>query len=525
MRYEFHQDKFDALAPDQRRKALRLLRDMQEGHRSNPLWRFDPMDPDGTGIPHWKQHRWLKTLKANGKWVKVRLFLGGNRSGKTTSGIVSDIIECCDLDHLPPHLHQYKRWNEPVDIWVVSVTATVMETVTLAKFKEWCPRQALVGGRWDRAYSKDLKRLHFKNGSTVQFMTQGMDEAAFKGARLHRVHFDEEPLYDHGRTLFSEALARVIDTNGDVLVTMTPQDGMTWIFDDLYAPWESQVDGAEEGVAWIGPVPIFLSVVDQDENPTLDEEGKEASLALASSDEEREARKRGRFVSFSGLVYPDFSPDRHIVPDSVVRDALASRELMICGLDPGFRHMAAAVWAFMDRDEHVWVVAEVAMQEVIIPEVAKAILGTAEELGAVPDAYIADPAILKRDPQTGLSDQQAFAVAGVAAAAGQNDVRPGINRIRHLLRQDRLHIAASCDELAREFKRYRWVQPKRSEHAPREAPVKRDDHALDALRYALMAMPLETPTDEPDTRSKVQRLLDAERSRMGRPASEYHRVG
>lgn len=528
MQYQFNQAALDALAPDQRRAALRHLRDMEQGHRSNPLWRFDPMDPNGTGVPHWKQHRWLLAHQTpEGRVVKVRVFLGGNRSGKSLSGVVADILECCDRAIVPPHLQQYKRWDEPVQIWVVSVTSNASENTTIPYFREWTPSSQLVGGQWARAFSKEQKRLHFKNGSVVQFMTQGMDQQAFKGAKLHRVHFDEEPLYDHGRGLFSESLARIIDTNGDVLLTMTPQDGFTWVGDDIYEPWQQQNDGSDESFAVLaGTVPIYVSTVSGSENPTVDDESRQASLALASSDEEREAREHGRFVTFSGLVYPDWNPERHVVPDSDAMAAAARARMMIVGLDPGFRHMAAAIWVALDEDDHVWVVGEVASHETIVSEVAKQVLGVTADKGFRPDAYIADPAILKRDSQTGISDQQAFAQAGLAAAAGQNDVRPGVNRIRHLLRNDRLHVAASCTELIWEMKRYRWVTPKRSEHATREVPVKKDDHALDAFRYAVMALPIDDPTSEPDNRSKVQRLFDAERARMAsRPASDYARVG
>ena len=843
MQYEFNQAAFDQLAPDQRRAALRHLRDMEQGHRSNPLWRFDPMDPNGTGVPHWKQHRWLLAHKTpEGRVVKVRVFLGGNRSGKSLSGVVADILECVDRAIVPPHLQQYKRWDEPVQIWVVSVTSNASENTTIPYFREWTPSSQLVGGQWARAFSKEQKRLHFKNGSVVQFMTQGMDQQAFKGAKLHRClddqsrvltrggwassvdigeeiltydtatagyawrpvrgvfrgrearmvrlrsrnnfealvtadhrwwvrnkktgesyftttdqlktseqilvaggavddadeapysdaeialvgwvitdgwvqksnitiaqsasangakcaaiatlldglphstrdvpyrkgegtmrhfalkgdlrrrimdvvgveknlpqpfvtalsrrqreillaaiidgdgcrnydsgrwsvtsgneqhheailalatllgwrvsisatqhgwsmiyaksregrydyrrvsvdaleidevdydgeiwcpstdagtvvvercgavfvtgncHFDEEPLYDHGRGLFSESLARIIDTNGDVLLTMTPQDGFTWVGDDIYEPWQQQNDGAQESFAVLaGTVPIYVSTVSGSENPTVDDESRQASLALASSDEEREAREHGRFVTFSGLVYPQWNPERHVVPEQDALGAAKGARMMIVGLDPGFRHMAAAVWVALTDDDHVWVVAELAEQETVVSEVAKKVLGVTTDKGFRPDAYIADPAILKRDSQTGISDQQAFAQAGLAAAAGQNDVRPGVNRIRHLLKGDRLHVAASCTELIWELKRYRWVTPKRSEHATREVPVKKDDHALDAFRYAVMALPIDDPSSEPDNRSKVQRLFDAERARMAsRPASDYARIG
>jgi hypothetical protein len=132
-------------------------------------------------------------------------------------------------------------------------------------------------------------------------------------------------------------------------------------------------------------------------------------------------------------------------------------------------------------------------------------------LGCSPSMYPGDPACLKRDPQTGKSDQLAFVEAGIPIFPGINDVRPGINVIRGLLERGELLIAASCTELVEEFTRYRWVQPKRSEHAPRDAPVKRDDHLLDALRYAVMSLPRPEAVIHADRRPVVERLMDEER--------------
>jgi hypothetical protein len=43
----------------------------------------------------------------------LKAFLGGNRSGKTTVGIVDDLIQAIDHDAVPEHLKQYKLWEPP----------------------------------------------------------------------------------------------------------------------------------------------------------------------------------------------------------------------------------------------------------------------------------------------------------------------------------------------------------------------------------------------------------------------------
>ncbi len=518
-RFELDTAALDRLPPDQRRQALLLLKAQHEAHKNNPLWRFDPLDAGGSGVAHTKQHEWmLAHHTADGAPTKHRIFLGGNRSGKSTAGIVADIIDCCDLEAVPPHLRKYKRWHIPIKMFLVVVDNRIAETVAIPKLKEWCPKDQLVGGSFARAYNKELNRLHFKNGSWIQVMTQRMETDAFSGADLHRVHFDEEPLYEHGRAVYGECFARLTDHNGDMLITMTPLLGMTWLYDELYLPWQRQVgEEVEDGMAVLDTGPCYISLVDMDDNPTLDAVGRKSTEASFRTDEERQARKKGRFVSFAGRVYQEYEPSKHVLPDADVLEHFHGelRQMLVVGLDPGFRHMAGVVWIALDHDG-VWVGAELGLKETIIKDVAQAIHFKNHELGVVPDLYPTDPAVLKRDPQTGKSDQLAYLEAGIPAVPATNDVRPGINVIRDLLKRDRLHIASSCTVLREQMVRYRWMTPKRAENDPAEKPVKKDDHILDALRYGIMALPLPRPVEEVDSRPMVERMIDLEQKQLRR---------
>src|SRR5690606_23089424 len=104
--------------------------------------------------------------------------------------------------------------------------------------------------------------LWFKNGSYAEFMSQEQDKTAFQGTSLHRVHFDEEPKYDHGKKVWNECMARLIDEDGDTLVTMTPLLGMSWVYDDLYVP-------ATNGQS----ANVVVTTVSTEENPNLSRAG------------------------------------------------------------------------------------------------------------------------------------------------------------------------------------------------------------------------------------------------------------
>ena len=73
------------------------------------------------------------------------------------------------------------------------------------------------------------------------------------------------------------------------------------------------------------------------------------------------------------------------------------------------------------------------------------------------------------------------------------DVFSGIARVKSYFATDRIKIFPCCRNLIRELKSYWWGNGDR--------PVKKDDHALDALRYYVMTKP--EPTKPPKTEKTV----------------------
>ena len=61
------------------------------------------------------------------------------------------------------------------------------------------------------------------------------------------------------------------------------------------------------------------------------------------------------------------------------------------------------------------------------------------------------------------------------------DITLGINRVQDLLNSGRIKIHKDCLSLIMEMEMYVWDENK----LPKEVPIKSNDHAMDALRYAL----------------------------------------
>lgn len=72
---------------------------------------------------------------------------------------------------------------------------------------------------------------------------------------------------------------------------------------------------------------------------------------------------------------------------------------------------------------------------------------------------------------------------GVTARLANNEVKAGINTVGSLLTTDRLKVHRSCEGFIDEVPGYSWDEA--ASKKGQDAPVKLDDHSLDAGRYAI----------------------------------------
>jgi phage terminase large subunit-like protein len=455
-----------ALLPESERAQAQALLDAYEARiAENPLEAYEP---------HPKQVEFHEGTE------QIKAFLGGNRSGKTTAGVLDDLIQACDEDAIPEHLRRFKKFQPPFHCRIVCPGEDVLYAVVHQKLREWCPRGQLVGDGFARAYEKSRGILHFKNGSFFDFLTYGQDLDKFGGTAKHRIHYDEEP----PRDIRMEGKVRLTDYKGaDEIFTMTPQKGMDWMFDEVWEPWQH---GTFRGK---------VIVVDMDDNPYIDSEQKKIALE-GYSKEELQARKSGRFVHFHGMIYGEFDRNLHVIPE-VSEVPPASR--VYVGIDPGMRHEAAVVWTYLNPEDTMVLFDELGLQGHTVKQVAEAIKlrnmrwGQRTHKGEIvplkPDWYVIDPSARNIMHQTGRSDQMDFTDHGIVTILAQNSVTHGINRVKERLQAHRLLVTANCQTTIDQFRKYRWSTPKKTEDEASEKPVKADDHMLDALRYVIASRP------------------------------------
>lgn len=428
--------------------------------------------------------------------VKIRAIFGGNRSGKTVSGAAEAVFRAMGK-------HPYQAVPPAPTYGRVCAVDFIngVDKIVKPEIARWLPASQLRGGSWYSAYESDAHILNLDNGSKIEFMSYDQDLDKFAGASRHWIWMDEEP----PQAIYTENKARLIDTGGPLWLTMTPVEGMTWVYDDIYIA--SRTDPLIE--KW---------EVDMSENPHLNPGEIDAFLSGLTPDE-RQARKSGKFVQIGGLIYKMFR-DANLLDPFIPEKSL----LHVAGMDHGFNNPTAWLWSAVDRDGRMFVYDEHYESGKIVAYHAQKVLEINRSHAIEPGYNVGDPSIKNVDPITGTSVQLEYVEHGVVILPGNNDVRAGINRVaRYLhgldLEHPKLYITRNCVNLIHELSRYRWstwaTKKAQFEKNKKEEPHKKDDHACDALRYLIASRPelddgASIPTPSGNFLGASEAILDSE---------------
>ena len=441
------------------RRIAQIEREQARRAEGNALSRYN------TGRKkHKKQIAFHKCKKRN-RWI-----FGGNRSGKTECGAV----ECV---YMARGIHPYRKNRPNVFGWVVSLSQQVQRDVAQKKIlqylaPEWIEDIAMTVGK-KGSPSGVIDQIRVKNVfggvSVIGFKSCDQGREKFQGASLDFVWFDEEPPKD----IYDECRMRVMDRAGDIFGTMTPLKGLTFVFDEIYMNRGNNPEVWYEFMEWA-------------DNPFLKK--SEIELFESSLDEKQlESRRYGKFCVNEGLVYPEFDERIHVIAPFPIPFEWQDQ----ISIDPGLNNPLSAHWYCTDYDGNVYVIAEHYEAKRDIDHHAERIRRISEALGWHTDfkgrlCALIDSAANQRTLAGSKSVSELFYERGINVNANvDKNLFAGIARVKSYLKGEngkpRLYIFENCVNLIRELKGYFWGEG--------DVPKKRDDHALDELRYYLMTKP------------------------------------
>lgn len=293
---------------------------------------------------------------------------------------------------------------------------------------------------------------------------------------------------------------RVFDRAGDIFGTMTPLKGLTFLYDEIYMNAR-------------GDPQVWYEFMEWADNPYLPK-GEIKSLAATLGEKELQSRRYGRFATAEGLVYPEFDESVHVIPPFAVpadwQDTIS--------IDPGLHNPLSAHWYCADYDGNVYVVAEHYEAERDIDYHARRIREISARIGWHTDAKgrlsaLIDSAATQRTLASAKSVAELFCERGILVNTRvDKDLFAGIARVKSYLGGGgpKLYIFEGCVHLIRELKGYFW--------GAGDVPKKRDDHALDELRYYLMTKPRSRPpAAQPSAVAREKERLARRLTRRGMP--------
>lgn len=166
-----------------------------------------------------------------------------------------------------------------------------------------------------------------------------------------------------------------------------------------------------------------------------------------------------------GLVYKEFHRPTHITmdePSKVVE--------IVAGIDWGYTSPAASHRVRIDGDMHFWIDSEYYHTGRTTEQIVEAV-------------KLMNPIRVFPDPAEPDRNDTANRM-GLNVMEVSKDVEAGIDCVRTLFKQNRIHIHPDCKNLIMELETYHYPD-KRPDQNLQEAPVKENDHCLDEIRYVL----------------------------------------
>ncbi len=305
-----------------------------------------------------------------------------------------------------------------------------------------------------------VKEARFFNGSIIYFAHAQKSET-LRGPNLGFFWLDEAALVPEDTFLILQA--RLREEPGLGWITTTPK-GRNWVYRRfIEAPGEDYAA-------------VHCRTQDNPYLPPWFVEELRRSYTGEWAAQELDAE----FVEFGGLIYKMFKPELNVFA-SAPEPLRERKQRVVAGVDWGYTAPGAIVVVVEDRECKWWVVEEAYQRGLTVAgdggwvELA---LELRDRWGI--GEWYCDPS----EPD----HIEEFRRAGLNAMPANNAVIPGIQRVAAALEQAGLRIHEHCVNLLDEIRQYHWELDAEGRPKENERPAKGNDHALDALRYAIMAL-------------------------------------
>lgn len=398
------------------------------------------MDDSQTFRPHgFKQELAIFSTK------KIVLLASGIQFGKTSVGAIRTKIA----------MHTYL---DPSDNFIIAApTYKILQQATLPPFLR------MMEGFGE--YSKVDACFRMYSGGTCYMRTATDPDSVIGITNVRHIWADEAGLYP---LYFHENLqARASFKEAPICYTTSPYT-LNWVYKDYIRLRQKDPKCLPE---------LELIQARSDENPYFPQ--AEFLRKKASMDPRRfNMIYGGEFHKMEGLVYDNFLEDLHVVDSR----SFPPNTIFVAGVDWGFTAPAVISVLACTEDDGVFLVGEFYKSNHTIGM----LIEVAERLKTIYgiERFYADP--------SSPANIAEFNSKGLTCLPADNDIRPGIDALYELIQTDKFHvIRGKCPHFLDEVSIYHY--PTEEDLPPDKdtkdrLPVKQHDHAMDAVRYPVLAL-------------------------------------
>src|ERR1035441_8501033 len=232
-----------------------------------------------------------------GAGFRERLFMAGNRTGKTETGAYE---LTCHLTGQYPAWWRGKRFDKPVNAWACGTTNGTTRDIVQDKLlgtegahgAGMIPAHMIVkvSNKQGLPNAADTVLVRHVSGSLsrVSFKSYESGRKAFEGTAQHLIWLDEESPLD----IYTECLYRTATTGGVLYTTFTPLGGMSDVVKSFLEPENEEARAVKH-----------VTQCDWSQVPHLDEAAK-AQLLASTPLYQRAARTKGIPQLGAGAIYP-----------------------------------------------------------------------------------------------------------------------------------------------------------------------------------------------------------------------------
>jgi len=400
--------------------------------------------------------------------IFVRLFLAGNKSGKTTVGAVR-LLERLLGRSMWGTEDRDLTWPLPCRAAVFAEDFSSHNEVTLPHIFTWAPTGFFT--KIVRNQQGHVTELQCKNGSIVYLRTYDQGSEKAEGKDWDYVWLDEPP----PRDIYTAVFRGIVAYGGQIFMTGTLLKE-AWLWDEQEEDYAKGFEGSIYDNQWI---------------PTA---GRDAFLK-SLTDDEREVRETGRPMSLVGAIYKFFH-DAH--PYVVVERKLDPSWPVIQIVDPHERRPCYVLYAQINPHDELllfdWALPTPGPTEQIF-----------QELRLVEQNHPSRPVVTIMDPNRGAAKQlggesweDTWGEAGYSVQLGIDNLDFGHTAVRNYLTigecgRPKLQFSEKCRGRGGpifQFMRYSWedwAKGSKMEKDSKEKPKQKNKDFPDCVRYLCAA--------------------------------------